>query len=165
VPAQHHLCGGFAMGHGDAGDNRVLQRALLRIAAVNGDPADWRPGLGQGAMRGVDFTSGLLREVRVQFDLVHGRHDLDAVKQRLQVLWLEVAHADRSDLAVALQRLKRLLSLDGQLEGVGKRLVKDEQVYVVDAELGGALVERVQGLVISVVTDPDLGLDEDLGAD
>jgi hypothetical protein len=39
--------------------------------------------------------------------------------------------------------------------------VQDQQVDLVDAELAGALVEGVQRLVISVVADPDLGLQED----
>ena len=42
----------------------------------------------------------------------------------------------------------------------GQRLVEDEQVDVVDAELAGALVEGVEGLVVAVVADPHLGLDE-----
>jgi hypothetical protein len=45
-----------------------------------------------------------------------------------------------------------------------QRLVEDEQVDLVDAELAGALVEPVQGLVVAVVADPDLGFQEDLGA-
>ena len=40
--------------------------------------------------------------------------------------------------------------------------MEDQQVDLVDAELGGALLEAVQGLVVAVVADPDLGLDEDL---
>ena len=42
-----------------------------------------------------------------------------------------------------------------------QRLVQDQQVDLVDAELAGALVEGVQRLVIAVVADPDLGLQED----
>ena len=42
----------------------------------------------------------------------------------------------------------------------GARLVQDEQVELVDAELADRLVERVQRLVVAVVADPDLGLDE-----
>ena len=44
------------------------------------------------------------------------------------------------------------------------RLVQDQQVDLVDPELAGALVEGVQGGVVPVVADPDLGLDEDLAA-
>jgi hypothetical protein len=78
VPAEHHLRGGLAVHLGDGEDNRVLQRALLAIAAVDRDPADWRPGLGEDAVRVVDFTGGRLGEVRMQLDLVHGWHDRDA---------------------------------------------------------------------------------------
>jgi hypothetical protein len=42
--------------------------------------------------------------------------------------------------------------------------VKDEQVDLVDAELSGALLEPVQRLLVAVVGDPDLGLEEDVGA-
>src|SRR5699024_6694681 len=41
--------------------------------------------------------------------------------------------------------------------------VQQEQVDLVDAELADGLVEGVQGLVVSVVADPELRLDEDLG--
>jgi len=40
--------------------------------------------------------------------------------------------------------------------------VQDQQVDLVDAQLAGALVMRVQRLVVAVVADPDLRLDEDL---
>jgi hypothetical protein len=40
--------------------------------------------------------------------------------------------------------------------------VQDQQVDLVDAELAGALVNAVQRLVVSVVADPDLGLQENL---
>jgi hypothetical protein len=39
-------------------------------------------------------------------------------------------------------------------------LVEDEEVDAVDAKLAGALVERVEGLVVAVIADPHLGLDE-----
>jgi hypothetical protein len=42
--------------------------------------------------------------------------------------------------------------------------VQDQQVDPVDAELAGALVKAVQRLVVTVVTDPDLRLDEHLVA-
>src|SRR3954468_19790339 len=42
--------------------------------------------------------------------------------------------------------------------------MKDEQVDLLDAELGCALLEPVQRLVVAVVGDPDLGLQEYLGA-
>ena len=60
--------------------------------------------------------------------------------------------------------LERPVGLEGAVESVGQGLVEDQQVDLVDAELAGALVEAVQGLVVAVVADPDLGLDEDLVA-
>ena len=48
----------------------------------------------------------------------------------------------------------RPVRVGDRVEGGWDRLVEDEQVEPVDAELAGALVERVQGLVVAVVADP-----------
>ena len=76
----------------------------------------------------------------------------------------EVADADGADLAVGEQLLERPVGVEGAVERRGQRLVQDQQVDLVDAELAGALVERVQGRVVAVVADPDLRLDEHLVA-
>jgi hypothetical protein len=76
------------------------------------------------------------------------------------VLDHEVADPDGADLAVGEQLLQRPVRLQGPVELRGQRLVQDQQVDPVDAELAGALVEAVQGLVVAVVADPDLGLQE-----
>ena len=76
----------------------------------------------------------------------------------------EVADPDRADLAVGEQGLQGPVRLQGRLELRRQRLVQDQQVDLVDAELAGALLEAVQGLVVAVVADPDLGLHEHLGA-
>ena len=62
------------------------------------------------------------------------------------------------DFAVSEQRLQRPVGLQGRLERRRQRLMQDQQVDPVDAELAGALLETVHRLVISVVADPDLGL-------
>jgi len=67
------------------------------------------------------------------------------------------------DLAVAEQRLQRQVRRQRLVELRRQRLVQDQQVDLVDAELARALVEAVQGLVVAVVADPDLGLQEDVG--
>ena len=41
--------------------------------------------------------------------------------------------------------------------------MQDQEVDLLDAELGGTLLEAVQGLVVPVVADPDLRLEKDLG--
>ena len=124
-----------------------------------GDHA-WREDAVLGA-EGLDLGLG---EVGVHLDLVDGRHDLGAVEQRGQVVDHEVADADRADLAVGQQRLQGAVGLEGAVERAGQRLVEDQQVDLLDAELAGALLEAVQRLVVAVVGDPDLRLQEHLGA-
>jgi hypothetical protein len=105
-----------------------------------------------------------LDEVGVDLDLVDGRDDGGTVEQRGEVVDHEVADADRADRAVREQRLERPVGVEGPVEGAGQGLVEDEQVDLLHTELSGALVEPVQGLVVAVVGDPDLGLEEDVGA-
>ena len=81
-----------------------------------------------------------------------------------EVVGHEVGDADGPDLAVGKQRLQGAVGVDREVEPAGERLVQDQQVDRVDAELAGGLVERVQRRVVPVVADPDLGLDEDLVA-
>ena len=103
-----------------------------------------------------------LLEVRVDLDLVDRGHDGRLLEQAVEVLDHEVADADGADLALLEQRLQGPVRLQGLVEGRGQRLVQDEQVDLVDAELAGALVEPVQSFVVAVVADPDLRLDEHL---
>ena len=74
----------------------------------------------------------------------------------------EIADPDRADLAVSKQGLQGAVGLQGPVERRRQRLMQDQQVDVFDAELAGALLEGVQRLVVSVVADPNLGLQEDL---
>ena len=110
---------------------------------------------------GLDLGLG---EVGVELDLVDGRDDRGVLEQRGEVVDHEVADADRADLAVGQERLQRAVSVEGPVERAGQRLVEDQQVDLLDAELAGALLEGVQRLVVAVVADPDLRLDEDVGA-
>jgi len=73
------------------------------------------------------------------------------------VLDHEVVDADRADLAVSEERLQGTVGLQGPVERRWQRLVEDQQVDLIDAELAGALLEAVQRLVVAVVVaDPDL---------
>ena len=103
-----------------------------------------------------------LAEVGVDLDLVDGRDDAALLQESFEVVRHEVADADGADLAVRQQLLQCLVCRDGEFELVRQGLVEDEQVELIEAELAGALVERVQGCVVAVVADPHLGLDEDL---
>ena len=113
-------------------------------------------------MLGAEVLHLSLREVGVDLDLVDRRHHRGAVEERREVVDIEVADPDRADLAVGEQRLQGTVGLQGPVERRRQRLVQDQQVDLVDAELTGALLEAVQRLVVSVVADPDLGLQEDL---
>ena len=90
-------------------------------------------------MLGAEVLHVSLREVGVDLDLVDRRHDRRAVEQRREVLDHEVADPDRADLAVSEQRLQGPVGLQGPVERRRQRLVQDQQVDLVDAELAGAL--------------------------
>jgi len=66
------------------------------------------------------------------------------------VLDHEVTDSDRADLAVGEEGLQGTVGLEGPVERRRQRLVQDQQVDLLDAELSGALRERVQRLVVSV---------------
>jgi len=66
------------------------------------------------------------------------------------VLDHEVADSDRADLSVSEEGLQGTVGLEGPVERGRQRLVQDQQVDLLDAELSGALRERVQRLVVSV---------------
>jgi hypothetical protein len=136
----------------------------VRAVAVERDAADRRPRLGEDAVLDAEGLDVRLGEVRMLLDLVDRGDDRGPVEQSGEVVDHEVADADGADLAVGQERLERSVGLEGHVEVRGQRLVQDEQVDLVDAELGGALLEPVQRLVVAVVGDPDLRLDEDVGA-
>src|SRR5664280_2634150 len=49
-----------------------------------------------------------------------------------------------------------------RLKSVGRAWCRNQQVDLVDTELGRAFLEAVKGLVVAVVADPDLGFNEDV---
>lgn len=165
-PAQQHLGGALAVRLGNAGDGRVRKDApaVLAVARVEGDPSDGGPRLAEDVVLVVEVEHGALLEVRVDLQLVDRRDDGGGVKQRGQVVDHEVADTDRPDLTVGQELLLGAVGGEGLVELGRQGLVQEQQVDPVDAELCGALLEAVQGLVVAVVADPDLRLDEDLVA-
>ena len=111
-----------------------------------------------------ELLDRFLLEVGVQLDLVDRGHDRRLLEKGGEVLDHEVADADGAHLAVREERLQRPVRLERLVECRGEGLVQDEQVDLLDAQLAGALVEAVQGLVVAVVADPDLRLDDDVVA-
>jgi hypothetical protein len=78
------------------------------------------------------------------------------------VLGHEVAHPYGAHLAVAEECLERPVGVEGAVEGRGQCVMQEQQVDLADAQLAGALAERVQRRVVAVVGDPQLGLHENL---
>src|SRR3954469_4632682 len=163
MPPQHHLRGRLAMLARDLEQRRVRER-LLREASVGGDAADRRPGLGRDAVLRVHALQRGLLEVRMHLDLVHGGNHRRGAEEVLEMLRHEVAHADRAHAAVRQELLERPVRFEGAVERRRQRLMEEQQVDLLDAELARALRERVQGRVVPVVADPHLRFEEDLVA-
>ena len=118
----------------------------------------------QDATLGVQGLHLTLLKIGMHLDLIHRRHHRGLLQQPGQVLDHEVADPDRADLPVAEQALQPPIGLQRRPELRRQRLMQDQQIDLVDTELAGTLLEPVQSLVVAVVTDPDLGLHEHLGA-
>lgn len=74
----------------------------------------------------------------------------------------EVADPDGADPAFSEQGLEGSVRLERLVEGRWQRLMEDQEVDLLDAELGGTLLAAVQRRVVAIVADPDLGLEEHL---
>jgi hypothetical protein len=99
----------------------------------------------------------------VQLDLLTaGTTDVSASNCSRRRGLVVVADPDCPDLAVGDQLLQGPVGVDRQVERRRQRPVQDEQVDGVDAQLRRAPLEPVQGLVVPVITDPDLRLTKDL---
>ena len=149
---------------GDRADGRVVEsaHAVVAEAGVEGDAADGRPRLRDDPVARVRLLQLALLEVRVHLDLVDRGHDRGGVEEPVEVLGHEVADPDRADAALGEQRFERPVRVDGEVEARGQRLVQDQQVQALDAELAHGLVEGVARGVVAVVAHPHLGLDHDL---
>jgi hypothetical protein len=87
----------FPVPLGQPGDHRVLECSALTKRT---------PRLGGDAVLGVKGAQLRLLEAGVQFDLVHGRHDLALGDQPLQLEWGEVGDTDGPDPPVGIELLE-----------------------------------------------------------
>src|SRR3954454_9800378 len=155
VPAEHHLGRRPPERVGDPRDHRVVEDVALR---------DRRPRFGGDAVLpavGVDLLVG---EVGVQLDLIHRRFDVALGREALEVGDLEVRDADRTGPAVRPELLQRLPGGDEvAVVERRKRPVDEEEVDVVEAEVGERPVERAAGVVGLVEAVVELARHEDGG--
>ena len=154
VPAQHHLGRRLAVAARRFGDHRVVEHAAL---------GDRRPRLGGDPVLGVEGPQLVLGEVGVHLDLVD-RRDRPSVSSCSRRRWcgLEVGHPDRPGPAVGVDPLQRLPGLD-EVADLRQRPVDQEQVDVVQPQVGQRLVERLERVVVVVEAVVQLAGDEDLG--
>lgn len=138
---------------------RVVEGALVG-ATVGGDPAYGGPRLGRYAVLGVDALQRALLEVRMDSIWFTAGTTDDSASRRSRWSGHEVADTDGTDVSVSEQLLERRVRLDGDIEAAPQRLVQEQQVKPVDAELADTLVEGVQRGVVARVADPHLRLDE-----
>src|SRR5438552_16549436 len=99
-------------------------------------------------MRGPEFLYLPLREVRMDLDLIDRRNHRAAIEEGREVLDDKVADPDRADLAVSEQALQSAVCPERSVKRRRQRLVEDQQVDLVDAELAGALLEAVQSFLV-----------------
>ena len=99
----------------------------------------------------------------MDLDLVHGGHRAGLSGEPLEVGDLEVGDADRASPAVALELLQHLPGrhVVAVVPG-GQRPMDDEQVDVVEAQLGERRVEGAARVVCRCAGVAELARDEDL---
>src|SRR3954468_3002613 len=153
VPAQHDLRGGLVVRLGDAGHDRVVEQPVASPERA--------PRLGDDAVPVVELARLLLREPRVQLDLVDRRHDRRLAEQSLEVRHGEVRHTDRAYAPVCVQLLESPPRVDVEVT-LRSGPVDEVEVDDVEAEPLLAVVERAERGVVAVVGVPDLRRDEDL---
>ena len=143
------------MGRGGIEKHLLSEQLLVTLAHRT-------PGLEDGSVLLGVLEDLLLLVEGVNLALVDGRDHVEVVHQVQVAVRVEVEDVDGADLALLQEGLQGLVGLDGGVEGARRGLVEDEQVDVVQAQLGRGLLPGVEGLLVAVVGDPDLRLDEDL---
>jgi hypothetical protein len=112
----------------------------------------------------VELAQRLLRKERVEFYLIHRRHDLGPVHQVLEMLLAEVRNADRVSPPFGEHHLDRLVRRDRPVEVGQDRMVEQEEIDVVETEAPETALEANESLVIAVVAVPELRSDEQFTA-
>ena len=94
----------------------------------------------------------------MQLHLVDCRDDLDGLAQVSQTVWIEVAHADRLQLAFLVGFLHRAVGTDI----VAHRLMNQVEVEIGEAQIVQRGLDSLLGGLIAGVLHPQLGGDEQL---
>src|SRR5215208_2307822 len=156
VPPQNDLRRRLAHVISDPGDGGIVEHLALRY---------WRPRFGGDAVILSVFSYGFVGEVGVYLDLVHRRYRVGLRGQPLQVVDLEVRYADRAGTAVVVKLFERHPGGD-EVAVVERRQrpVDQEQIHVVEAQIGERRVQSPAGVVGLVQSVVELARDEDVVA-
>src|SRR3954471_7135854 len=142
VPAQHDLRGGLVVFLRDAGHDRIVEQPVAAPERA--------PRLGDDAVPVVELARLLLREPRVQLDLVDRGHHRRLAEQALEVRHGEVRHPDRAHPPVGIEPLERSPRVDVEV-ALRSGPVDEVEVDDVETEALLAVVERAQRRVVTVV--------------
>src|SRR5215216_6742396 len=156
VPPQNDLRRCLAEVIGDLGEGGIVEHLALRYR---------RPRFGGDAVFLSVLSHGFVGEVGVYLDLVHRRYCVGLRGQPLQVVDLEVRHANRAGTAVIVKLFECLPGGD-EVAVVERRQrpVDQKQIHVVEAEIGERRVESLAGVVGLVQSVVELARDEDVAA-
>src|SRR5690606_34452305 len=117
------------------------------------------PGFGGNSVLPVGGNHLAVLQRRMQFHLVHGRNDSSLGDQLVQVIRLEVRHANGTDLVLCVQLFQGLPRLNVEVL-FGSWPMDQEQVEVVQAQAPQTCVKGFKCLFVPHVGDPDLGGDK-----
>src|SRR5215207_1185297 len=152
VPPQNDLRRRLTDVIGDPGDGGIFEHLALRYR---------RPRFGGDVVILSVLSHGFVGEIGVYLDLVHRRYRVCLRSQPLQVVDLEVRHANRAGTTVVVKLFERLPGGD-EIAVVERRQrpVNQEQIHVVEAEIRERRVESLAGVVGLVQSVVELARDE-----
>ena len=154
MPTQHDLRRRHLVGGCRACDGFHPEEVVFSLAQRP-------PGLGDDVVFGLECFQLLLLEDGVQFDLVHGRHDVCLRDEAGEVGDEKVADTDRCGPTVRVERFEGAPGVDVEVV-VGHGPVNQVQVEVVEAQGLETAAEGALNVAAFMVIVSELRGDEDL---
>src|SRR6267143_3206936 len=142
APPNHDLRGRTGVLRGKLRDDRMFQPAPARERAV---------GLELDSVFLAKRKQVLLEEERMELDLVDGWRRRRSGQELLQVSDRVIAHADRTGEALVVQLQEGFPRI---MAKAGDGPMNQVQVDVIEPEVVSALLERLEGRFVAVVTVP-----------
>ncbi len=109
----------------------------------------------------VECTALTLLKIRMQFDLVDGRHHARFGNDPVDMVWIKVRHPDRLCPPLLPELHQSLPCLDEEAAMRGWP-VDEVKIDIIGAEPLQAGIKGLQRLIIALVVVPELGREKDL---